>query len=157
MSLLLSQDCQLPQSTYLSFYLAFLSLYRILEPLAAEPELGNGIISHAKCNSHLRSCSGKAKLRIHMYSIEFTCILSVYTCMTFLYFLFFCMTFLIQILISKNLRRLYLLDWLLIPKCVSVIGTLIDSGVLMETSIKELVKNIQIVYPLQICWCFLNE
>lgn len=77
MSLLLSQDCQLPQSTYLSFYLAFLSLYRILEPLAAEPELGNGIISHAKCNSHLRSCSGESRIknkpvfyRIHLYSIR---------------------------------------------------------------------------------------
>ena len=51
----------------------------------------------------------------------------------------------------------YLLDWLLIPRCVSVIGILIDSGALIETSIKELAKNIQIVYLPWIYWYFLNE
>ena len=67
------------------------------------------------------------------------------------------MTFLVQTLISKNLSRPYLLDWLLIPRCVSVIDILIDHGVLMETSIKELAKNILIVYLLQIYCYFLNE
>lgn len=146
MSLLLSQDCQLPQSTYLSFYPELLSLSGILEPFAAEPELGNRIISHAKCNSHLRSCSGEYQIKntpLYLYDISL--------------FFIFCMTFLVQILISKNLSRPSLLDWLLISKCVSVIGILIDSGVLTETSIKELVKNIQIVYPLRIYWYFLNE